>query len=77
MLASWLECHEHLYQEDYQQQVSCSCGEEPDYHLITIAKGIKVTHAVAMNVMLQLEVEPGTLKKLDEIQGIQQTRMSV
>ena len=45
--------------------------------LITIAKGVKVTQVVALNVVLQVEVAPGTLKKLDEIQGIYQTRMSV
>ena len=44
---------------------------------ITIAKGIKVSQVVAANVMSQVEVAPGTLEKLDEIQGIQQTWMSV
>ena len=38
---------------------------------ITIAKGVKVTQVVAMNVVPQVEVAPGTLEKLDEIQGIQ------
>ena len=45
--------------------------------LITITKGIKVTQLVAANVMPQVKVVLGTLEKLDEIQGIQQTRMSV
>ena len=44
---------------------------------ITTTKGIKVTHVVATNVVPQVEVIPGTLQKLDEIQGIQQTRMPV
>ena len=45
--------------------------------LITITKGVKVTHVVAVNAVLQVEVMPGTLEKLDEMQGIQLTRMSV
>ena len=45
--------------------------------LITIAKGIKVTQIVVVNVVPQVEVLPGTLEKLDEMQGIQWTRMSV
>ena len=45
--------------------------------LITIAKGVKVTQVVATNAVPYMEVVPGTLEKLDEIQGIQQTRMSV
>ena len=45
--------------------------------LITINKGIKVTQIVAANVVLQVEVVLGTLEKLDEMQGIQWTRMSV
>ena len=44
---------------------------------ITNAKGIKVCQAVAANVVPPVEVTPGTLEKLDEIQGIQQTRMMV
>ena len=44
---------------------------------VTIAKGIKVTEVVARNVVPQVEVVLGKLEKLDEIQGIQQTRMSV
>ena len=44
---------------------------------MTITKGIQGTHVVAANVVPQVEVVPGKLKKLDEIQGIQFTRMSV
>ena len=44
---------------------------------ITIAKGIKVAQVVAVNAVPQVGVGPGTLEKLDKIQGIQQTRMSV
>ena len=44
---------------------------------ITITKGIKVTQVVAANAVSQVEVVPETLEKLDEMQGIQQNRMSV
>ena len=44
---------------------------------ITITKVIKVTQVVVVNVVPQVEVALGTLEKLYEIQGIQQTRMSV
>ena len=44
---------------------------------ITITKGIKVIQVVAANAVLPVEVTHGTLKKLDEIQGIQWTRMMV
>ena len=45
--------------------------------LITITKGVKVTQVVAANMVHLVEVAPRTLEKLDEIQGIQQTRMWV
>ena len=45
--------------------------------LITITKGVKIGQVVAVNAVLQVEVAPRTLEKLDEMQGIQQTRMSV
>ena len=45
--------------------------------LITIAKGVKVTQVVAANAVPQVEVAPRTLEKLDEMQGIQQTRILV
>ena len=38
--------------------------------LITIAKDVKVAQVVAVNVVSPVEVAPGTLEKLDEIQGI-------
>ena len=38
--------------------------------LIIIGKGIKVAQIVAMNRVPPLEVMPGTLEKLDEMQGI-------
>ena len=44
---------------------------------INIANDVKVTQVVAVNAGPQVEVMLGTLEKLDEIQGIQQTRMSV
>ena len=46
-------------------------------NLITITKSITVTQVVATNVVPWVEVVLGTLEKLDDIQGIQQTRMSV
>ena len=45
--------------------------------LIALAKGIKVTQAVPVNVVPLAKVALGTLEQLDEIQSIQQTRMSV
>ena len=45
--------------------------------VITIAKGVKVAKVVAVNVVPPVEVVPGTLETLGEIQGIQQTRMSM
>ena len=45
--------------------------------LITITKGVKVTQIVAVNAVPQVKVAPKSLEKLDEMQGIQQTRMSV
>ena len=45
--------------------------------LITIANGVKVAQVVGANAVPQVEVTPGTLEKLDEMQGIQQTRMLV
>ena len=44
---------------------------------ITITKGIKVTQVVAPNAVPQVEVVPGTLVELDEVQVIQWTKMSV
>ena len=45
--------------------------------LITIAKDVKVAQVVAANAVPQVDVVLGTLEKLNEIQGIQWTRMSV
>ena len=45
--------------------------------LITIAKDIKVAQVAAANVVPKVVVVPGTLEKLDEIQGIQWTKISV
>ena len=44
---------------------------------ITIAKGIKVTQVMAVNVVSPVELATRTLEELDEVQGMQQTRMSV
>ena len=45
--------------------------------LITITKGVRVTQVVAANVVPQVEIVPGTLEKLDGMQGIWWTRISV
>ena len=45
--------------------------------LINIGKGVKVAQVIAANLVPPVEVTPNTLEKLDEIQGIQQTRMMV
>ena len=45
--------------------------------LIIISKGIKIAQMVAANSIPSVEVMPGMLEKLDEIQGIQQTKMSI
>ena len=44
---------------------------------IPITKGIKVTQVAVVNAVPPVEIAPGTLEKLDEMQGIQQTRMTV
>ena len=44
--------------------------------LIIIAKGVKVTQGVAMNVVPQVEVSPGTLEKLDRLQEVWSVKMS-
>ena len=45
--------------------------------LITITKGIKVAQVVGVNVVPPVELAPRTLEELDEVQGIQQTKMLV
>ena len=45
--------------------------------LIIVSKGIKVAQVVAANRVTPVEVMPGTLEKLDEMQGVQQTKMSI
>ena len=45
--------------------------------LITIAKAIKVTQVVAANVMSPVELAPRNLEELNEVQGIQWTKMLV
>ena len=45
--------------------------------LVTITKGIKVTQVVVVNAVPQVDMAPGTLEELDEVQGIQQTKMLV
>ena len=44
---------------------------------ITITKGVKNCSRLAANVVSPVEVAPRTLEKLDEMQGIQQIKMSV
>ena len=57
--------------------MSCSHSEKSDGHSDHYHQGHKSHQLVATNAMPQMEVVPGTLEKLDEMQGIQQTRMSV
>ena len=45
--------------------------------LITIGKGIKIAWVVVVNLVPPIEVMPGTLEKLDEMQGIQWTQMTI
>ena len=45
--------------------------------LITIIKGVKVAQVVVANAVPPVEIDPRTLEKLDEIQGVQWTRMTV
>ena len=44
---------------------------------VIICKGIKATLVVAANRVPPVEVRPGTLEKLDDMQGIWLTRMSI
>ena len=45
--------------------------------LITITKGVKVTQVVVVNVVPPVELASRTLEELDEVQGIQQAKLSV
>ena len=45
--------------------------------LIIISKYVKVTWVVAANSIPPVEVMPGTLEKLDKMQGIWWTKMSI
>ena len=45
--------------------------------LITISKGIKVTWEVAANRVPPVEEMPGTIEKLDEMQVIRRTKISI
>ena len=44
---------------------------------ITIAKGVKIAWVVAANAIPWVKISPGMLEKLDEMQGIQRSTMSV
>ena len=44
---------------------------------ISISKGVKITGVIAVNAIPQVGMSPGTLEKLDEIQGIQWVGMLV
>ena len=45
--------------------------------LVTITKGVKIAQVVAVNAVPKVGVVPGTLDNLNEMQGIQRTKMSV
>ena len=55
----------------------CSSSEKPNGHFDHYCQGIKVTQVVAVNAAPQVEVVPRTVEKLDQTQGIQQTKMLV
>ena len=43
---------------------------------VTITRGVKIAWVVAANAIPQVEASPETLEKLDELQGIQRSKMS-
>ena len=45
--------------------------------LITIAKGVRIAWVIAANDIPQVEVSPGMLEKLDEMQGIQRAKIQL
>ena len=67
----------YLYQDDYREQVSRGHSEDLTTALILIAKGIKIAQVIAENVIPKVGVVTGMLEKLDKMQGIQRTKMSV
>ena len=77
LLTSQLECCEYLHGSDYWGKQVAVIEKNLMAILITVTKGINVTHVVGANGVPQMEVVSGTLETLDEIQGIQQTRMLV
>ena len=44
---------------------------------VTIARGVKITWVVAANAIHLVGISPGMLEKLDKMQGIQRSKMSV
>ena len=44
---------------------------------ITITKGLNIAQVIAVNAIPQVGVTPGTVEKLNEMQGIQKVNMSV
>ena len=45
--------------------------------LVTIAREVKTAGIVSVNAIPQVETSPGMLEKLDKMQGIQKSRMSI
>ena len=44
---------------------------------VTITRGVKIAQVVAVNPMPRVEISPGMLEKLDEMQGFQRSKISV
>ena len=49
-----------------------SCGSSD-----TMAEGINITQLIVINAVSLVKLVPRTLKEIDEVQGIQWTKMSV
>ena len=76
-LPSQLKCSEYVHQSDFWEQAVTVVVKNLMAIPITITMGVKVTQMVAANVVLPVELTPGTLERLYEIQSIQWTRKMV
>ena len=72
MFASWCKPDKHLTEmATGSNHVTIVIKKETAVPII-IDKGIKFAQVVAVNRVPPVEVMPGTLEKLDEMQGVQQ-----
>ena len=78
-LAPWLVCAEHIHQSDFwEQTVSCGGSEKPDGCSHHYHQGCQSHPSGCCECGTPSETNPqDTLEKLDEMQGIQQTKMMV